>query len=222
MVILMNYYEAYDQRYKILHQNNKQCFSNTPTPILLDILQHYHISKQSHILELGCGEGRDAFYLLKNNYNLLATDISKEAIHFCQNKGYSDSFKQLNCLNESLPIQFDFIYAIALLHMFVRQEDRNQFYQFISHHLKDTGYALICSMGDGIKEYESNINQAFQMVKKDYEGETMIVPHTSCKIVSIETLRQELVPYFDIIKIATSSIPNEFSHILYAVIKRKE
>ena len=50
----------------------------------LDIIQKYHISFQDSILEIGCGEGRDARAVLEKGYNLLATDISKEAIEYCK------------------------------------------------------------------------------------------------------------------------------------------
>ena len=40
--------------------------------------------------------------------------------------------------------------------MLVLDEDRNNYYKFIYNHLKQNGYALILSMGDGKKEFKSN------------------------------------------------------------------
>lgn len=58
---------------------------------------------------------------------------------------------------------FDFIYAIAVVHMLVLDEDRDGFYRFIYNHLKPEGLALICTMGDGEYEVKSDINQAFDI-----------------------------------------------------------
>ena len=67
----------------------------------MDIIQKYHISFQDSILEIGCGEGRDARAVLEKGYNLLATDISKEAIEYCKKTIplYKDNFKILDCIN---------------------------------------------------------------------------------------------------------------------------
>ena len=220
---MKKYYEAYNERYKILHKQNRQCFSTNTTPILKEVIKKYNITTKHKILELGCGEGRDSIVLLEKGYPLLATDISKEVIKYSQNRyiKHKDSFRQLNCLNDTLNDHYDFIFAVALLHMFVVQEDRNKFYQFIYDHLSHNAIALITSMGDGINEYESDITKAYTMIEKEYHGEKIAVPHTSCKIVNIETLKLELQEYFNIIDIGLTSIPDEFSHMIYVVIRKK-
>ena len=76
------YYEAYDERYKQVHQKSLQWFSSLPSKIVEETITEYGISKISKILEIGCGEGRDAIYLMKNGYDLLATDVSPTAINY--------------------------------------------------------------------------------------------------------------------------------------------
>ncbi len=51
--------------------------------------------------------------------------------------------------------------------MLVLDEDRNGFYQFIRSHLKSDGIALICSMGDGNYEMQSDISNAFELQERD-------------------------------------------------------
>ena len=75
-----HYDDACDKRYQIIHKKGYSWSSDTPTPVVLNTLQKYSVSKDSFILEIGCGEGRDAFPLLENGYDVLATDISSEAI----------------------------------------------------------------------------------------------------------------------------------------------
>ena len=82
-----NYYEAYDKRYKQIHDIGLSWFPNNNTKLIEDIINKYHLEKEN-MLEIGCGEGRDARYLLNKGYNVLATDISNEAINYCKEKDY--------------------------------------------------------------------------------------------------------------------------------------
>ena len=76
------YYEAYDDRYRQIHSQNLKWFDESPSAIVLETIHGFGITKENKLLELGCGEGRDAFPLLQAGFRLLATDISPEAIRF--------------------------------------------------------------------------------------------------------------------------------------------
>ena len=144
------YYAAYDERYKTAHEHGVSWSSNVSTPIVMDIIERYHISQDQDILEIGCGEGRDSRTVLESGYKLKATDISTEAIAYCKKQlpQYANHFSVLDCLSDKLDTRFDFIYGIAVIHMLVLDEDRNGFYQFIHNHLSENGIALICTMGN--------------------------------------------------------------------------
>lgn len=79
---------------------------------------------------------------------------------------FDKNFSILDCLSDNLDKLFDFIYAVAVVHMLVLDEDRNRFYQFIYNHLKPEGLALICTMGDGECEMKSDISKAFEIQKE--------------------------------------------------------
>ena len=78
---MSKYYEAYDKRYKQVHDKGLAWSTNSNTKIVEEIIKKYHLDREK-MLEIGCGEGRDARYLLNKNYNVLATDISQEAIDY--------------------------------------------------------------------------------------------------------------------------------------------
>ena len=59
------YYEAYNERYKTVHALGAQWASGTPTPIVSEVMERYGIGPSQKILEIGCGEGRDAKPLLE-------------------------------------------------------------------------------------------------------------------------------------------------------------
>lgn len=80
------YYEAYEDRYKTAHEKGVSWAQMKNTPIVMDIISRYHLHPEHSLLEIGCGEGRDSSIVLENGFNLMATDISPEAINYCKKK----------------------------------------------------------------------------------------------------------------------------------------
>lgn len=217
------YYEAYEERYKTAHSKGVTWEHMRSTDIVLDVIRRFVYCAEPKILEIGCGEGRDSRLVLENGYNLTATDISPEAIRYCRQTmpEYAQRFRVLDCLSDSLDEQFDFIYAVAVIHMLVLDEDRNGFYRFIQNHLKQDGIALILTMGDGIFEMQSDIGKAFELQERNHETGKMLVAGTSCRMVSFDTFEEEI--HANGLKIIekgiTSAMPN-FNSLMYAVVQR--
>lgn len=218
------YYAAYDERYKTAHAHGVSWSSDVSTPIVMEVIRKYHIGHDQRLLEIGCGEGRDSRRVLEQGYRLMATDISREAIGYCKKTmpQYEHHFRILDCLSDTLNERFDFIFGIAVIHMLVLDEDRNGFYQFIHSHLGTDGIALICTMGDGEMETQSDISQAFCLREREHESGKMMVAGTSCRMVSFRTFENELRRNgFAIIeKGITGSLPN-FNSLLYAVVRKQ-
>ena len=219
-----HYYEAYDDRYRQVHQAGLQWFDSAPSPIVAEIMDAFQLSKTSRILEIGCGEGRDAIALLEQGYPLLATDISPEAIRFCRSRfpKYESNFQVLDCIAGQLEESFDMIFAVAVIHMLVVDEDRCQFYRFIRNHLRPGGIALICSMGDGKEEFQSDIHTAFQCQERRHEasGTMLQIAGTSCRVVSSDTFTKELTENgLTILQQGHTAIIPDFPQMIYAVVK---
>lgn len=192
-----DYYKAYDKRYRQTYENNSLWEISERTKEVIDTLKKYKITKNSNILELGCGEGRDAIYLLDNGYNVLGVDYSFTVIDKCNeltNYKYVNNFKQLDLIENSLNEKFDFIYSVAVIHMFVLDEHRNKFYNFIYDHLKDNGIALIISMGDGVLEINSDLEKAFDDTKRVNinTNKEIMVASTSCRVKKIDEMKKEI------------------------------
>ncbi|MBQ9848121.1 MAG: methyltransferase domain-containing protein [Clostridia bacterium] len=221
---MKRYYEAYDERYKAVHEKNLRCMGYSHSEIVLEIINKYGISKEASILEIGCGEGRDSIVLLKKGYDLLATDISPQAIAYCKNqyKEFSKSFCILDAINGRLDKRFDFIYSVAVIHMLVLDEDRKAFCSFIRNHLGENGIALICTMGDGETERMTDISKAYELSERTFEGNTMLVAETSCRIVTFEAFENELEDTsLEIIEKGFTSVGTQFPVMMYAVVKNK-
>lgn len=219
------YYAAYDERYKTAHAHGVRWSSDVSTPIVMEVIEKYNIGPDHQLLEIGCGEGRDSATVLARGYRLMATDISNEAIAYCKKRmpQYESSFHVLDCLSDGLNAQFDFIFGIAVIHMLVLDADRDGFYQFLHHHLKPEGIALICTMGDGEFEIQSDISKAFCLQERNHESGKMMVAGTSCRMVSFRTFEKELERNgLDIIeKGITGSLP-DFDSFMYAVVRKQK
>lgn len=216
------YYAAYEERYKTAHAQGVSWASSVSTPIVMEVIDKYGISHSQRLLEIGCGEGRDSRTVLEHGFQLTATDISSEAIAYCKEKmpEYENQFSVLDCLSDELDEKFDFLFAIAVVHMLVPDEDRDGFYGFLRSHLTAGGIALICTMGDGEVERQSDIRSAFTLQERDHESGKMMVAGTSCRMVSWNTFEKELSRNgFTILeKGMTSSLP-DFNSLMYAVVR---
>ncbi len=219
----MKYYNAYDLRYQQAHKENIQWFSNEASPIVMEMLEKYAVAKSAKLLEIGCGEGRDAIALLKQGYDLLATDISAEAVHYCKSLApdFAEQFSTFDCLADTLPQKFDFIYAVAVLHMLTEDEDRAKFFAGIKSHLKEGGLALVCTMGDGEDAWNTDPAKAFDMVQREHlSGKLLELASTSCRVVNWETLHKEVAASsLSIVEEGMCSAPPDFGTMMYVLIQ---
>lgn len=218
------YYEAYDNRYRQIHAENLQWFGEEPSGIVSQTIEKFGVSVTASILEIGCGEGRDARPLLKQGFNLLATDISPEAVSYCQklDLDHADSYRVLDCVGGQMDEKFDFVYAVAVLHMLVEDDDRAALYRFIRDHLTPSGIALICTMGDGTFERSSDVSTAFDLQERTHEqsGKAVRIAGTSCRIVSSATFENELAQSgFVILEQGSCRVEPDFPQMMYAVVK---
>ena len=194
----INYYTAYEKRYSQVYNKKMMWSSNQPTPDVINFFNEYNISKKNRVLDLGCGEGRDAIHFLDKGYNVFAVDYSKTVIEMCnkitRNK-YKDKFRNFDLIKDKMEEKFDFIYSVAVLHMFITQEHRDKFLTFIKEHLNENGRCLLCVFGDGIESYSSNIEDSFKNVNRTVmnNGTNLNIAATSCRVVSWDELEREIV-----------------------------
>lgn len=224
---MKKYYEAYDLRYRQIHARSLTWEEDVPSPIVGQMLEKLGISKTDSILELGCGEGRDAIRLMAQGYSVLAADVSPEAVAFCRRKApeFADRFLVLDACTGKLKDRFDFLYSVAVLHMLVEDEDRNRFLSFFREYLKQDGFGLILTMGDGEQEFASSPEEAFLLRERIHGGTGKIVQvaATSCRMVSFETLEAELCRNgLRTVEKGITTIEPGFPRILYALVQRDD
>jgi tellurite methyltransferase len=114
---------------------------NKPSPFAIWFSQNFLINESS-ILELGCGNGRDSFYLCSLNHSVCAIDASATAIsnNNIKNKFNSLKFIELNMNNlndgnnKKLYPKFNVIYSRFFLHA-VSENTENEILKFCNENL---------------------------------------------------------------------------------------
>ncbi len=220
----MRYYEAYDGRYRAIHEKNHTWASDCPTPIVAEALARFHISREAPILEIGCGEGRDSIPLLEDGYRLTASDVSREAIRYCRERcsAFRESFRVLDVCREEPGERYAYIFATSVLHMLTEDSDRRAFFGFFRRHLDDGGVGLILTMGNGKDSFCTDASRAFELQERtnNADGIAVTVPATTCRVVNFDTLHREAeTAGLHIIESGiTESLP-DFPSLMYLLVK---
>lgn len=209
---MIKYYDAYDERYKIAHDEGILWFLDEPTPEVEEWIHFNNIPIDDEICEIGCGEGRDALYLATLGYKITAADVSKEAIAKCRDLA-KEKDVIINWINydalfisEVIFNKFKWIYSVATLHMLVDINDRKKFLESLFNLLEPKGKLLLVSKGDGTAERATDKSKAFNLVKRNHPtGKTINVPVISYIERNFENHQKELIEAgFDIEKIFIS------------------
>ncbi|MCF6276323.1 MAG: class I SAM-dependent methyltransferase [Candidatus Magasanikbacteria bacterium] len=107
-----------------------------------------HIKDNASLIELGCGNGRDAIFFASNNINVLAVDQCKNKISELNSNKYKNlifkagDFTKLNKFGT-----FDNIYSRFTLHSITEKEENNLFL-FVNSCLNKDGKIFIEVRGE--------------------------------------------------------------------------
>jgi len=129
------------------NKNSKQLVNRYESVDMTDMqkLLVDSFNKDSSLLEIGCGSGRDASFMVKNNYNIIAIDSSLNMIN--------EAIKMHSELNTKLlvmkvpeelnfDIKFDGIYSIATL-MHLSKDNLNYVVSKVYNLLNKNGKFII-------------------------------------------------------------------------------
>lgn len=134
----LDYYDKNIGIYKELWLND---FSKNYNFEIPDIFLSY-LEESSHILDLGCGTGRDSKYFLDKGYQVTSIDGSKEMCNVARSL-LNREVEQINFLDMNYKNEFEGIFACAsLLHL--SNEDLLEVLKKISNALKQNGILYTC------------------------------------------------------------------------------
>ena len=131
-------YKYWDEYY------TKQKAPIEPSKFAQDIIGYLKDGKK--VVELGCGNGRDAVFFAKNNIDVLAIDQSESSIKNLNDKYennniefIADDFIKTNRLVES---EFNYVYSRFTMHS-ISEEEEDVLLQRVYDTLKEEGLLLI-------------------------------------------------------------------------------
>ncbi len=118
----------YDRRYA----DSEHYWRTTPSSTCCQVLQLLPPDRPRRLLDLGCGEGRNALFFARNGYDVEACDISPEAVAktaaAAEQLGLPITVFEANINTFRLTRSYDILFASGVLHC-VPQEQRAELFQ---------------------------------------------------------------------------------------------
>ena len=106
----------YDKRY----DQQEYYWGIRPSPICLDVLKTLHPDKPLKLLDIGCGEGRNAIFFARNGYYVTAFDTSEKGIEktrrFAEKASVSINLFIADIKEFRLSENFDILFSTGVLH----------------------------------------------------------------------------------------------------------
>ncbi|MGX2984873.1 adenylyl-sulfate kinase [Helicobacter sp. 23-1048] len=123
-----------------------------------------YFDKDSRLIELGCGNGRDSVYFAKNGINVLGIDQCENVIEFLNKKHKSENLVFQSGDFTDLPnadSKFDAIYSRFTLHS-INSKQQDRLFGWINANLKTSGILAIECRG-----YKNSLYRLGVMVEND-------------------------------------------------------
>lgn len=181
----MNDKKYWDGYYK----NKKQPFEHS---LFAEYCITNYLKRDDSILELGCGNGRDAVYMAHNGMRVLGVDQCDQEIKFLTDK-YGTERLSFFCANFSEMGQFDIynaIYSRFTLHA-VNESQENNILNNAYHHLYPNGYLFIEARGTQNEYFGKGIKVENEKNAFVYEGHyrRFLDLHETCNKIEQQNIK---------------------------------
>lgn len=128
----------YDSRYK----NNQFYWGLRPNVLCYDVMKILPPIKPYRVLDIGCGEGKDAVFLARCGYSVTAMDISEVGLEKAKNLAEHNqvqvNFFKADIIDFRPNADFDIIFSSGLLH-FVPDTVRKDLCESLKAHTSNGG-----------------------------------------------------------------------------------
>ena len=128
----------YDDRYK----TDGYYWGTQPSNMCYEVMKICPPNKPLRLLDIACGEGKNAVFFARNGYNVTAFDAVDLALdkgrRLAEQVGVEVNFFQANLLDFRLDNDFDIIFCSGALH-YIPQELRKEIFENYQKHTSDGG-----------------------------------------------------------------------------------
>lgn len=124
-------------QYCELYKSDEYYWGIEPTPFCYRIIEKYPPNRHLRLLEIGCGEGRDAVFFARSGYDVSAYDIAEDGIRKAVRLAsrFQVSVKAFcaDMLDFHPKESYDIVYASRALHYIPRQNWNDFFTEYKAH-----------------------------------------------------------------------------------------
>lgn len=132
----------YEEKYK----SDDYYWGVTPNSICYEIMKLRPPVKPYRVLDIGCGEGKDAVFLAKNGYLVTAFDIAEtgleKAKELARKNHVQVDFCKANVNDYVINEDFDIIYSSGVLH-YIPLDKRKNFFEGLKKHTNLNGLNVL-------------------------------------------------------------------------------
>lgn len=130
-----------------------------PTAIVVDFFDRYE-RQASRVLDLGCGQGRDAIFIARRGHSVVGVDLSPNGIRDLQAVAEKENLDMEGIVADITafepPGAFDVILLDRSLHMLARTA-RHSVLSNALNHVNDEGWVLVIDEASNIAGFQAVI-----------------------------------------------------------------
>ncbi|VVB79230.1 tRNA (cmo5U34)-methyltransferase [uncultured archaeon] len=190
----------FDELYK---KSKKPFFGTGPSSLILKL--NRMLPKNSKVLDLGCGEGKDAIFLARKGHQVTAVDISPIAIEKLDERAKKLKLNIKSIVADlseyKIKDNYDAIIALASIH-FLKKKEHDKMIKIMQGRTNKNGFNVIVSLRKGdptegsfkviyledgkLKEYYSGwkIIKYKEYDKKDKHGRFGVHYHKNADLIA--------------------------------------
>lgn len=139
---LLGYEAIINSDYENRYKSEDYYWGLEPNQLCYEIMKLKPPTKPLKVLDIGCGEGKDAVFLARNGYVVSALDATDKGIEkgklLAEKYGVSVDFFKANIEDFRLRDKYDIIFSSGVLH-FVKPEYRDDIFQNLKEYTNKNG-----------------------------------------------------------------------------------
>lgn len=143
---LLGYHAPVLTKYEDKYKQDGYYWGITPNRLCYEIMKLMPPTKPYRILDIGCGEGKDAVFLAKNGYQVSAFDLAdsglKKARELADRNHVDVDFFRANINEFILKDTYDIIFSSGVFH-YLEQEKRKDFVEMLKKHTAENGLNVV-------------------------------------------------------------------------------
>lgn len=196
----------YDEKY----ESKEFYWGKKPSPICLKVLELNPMKRKISLLDIGCGEGRNAVFFARNGYDVDAFDLSingaNKTITYAESIGVPINAFEANLLDYRLTKAYDVLFSTGVL-QYLPNENRQEIFENYQSN----------TVNDGLNVFSVFVKKTF--IAKAPDAEKTAYPWYSGELLSYYKDWKIEFSCEEIFDCMSSGIPHK--HAVNRIIARK-